>query len=57
MEHLEKKFFYDLSFEELETFLLEAGLEKYRAKQIWQGVYKQGVSDFNSITNLSFSLR
>ena len=57
MEHLEKKFFYDLSFEELETFLLEAGLEKYRAKQIWQGVYKQGVSDFNSITNLSLPLR
>lgn len=57
MENLERKFFYDLSFEELETFLKEAGLEKYRAKQIWQYVYQQGVADFNSMTSLSLNLR
>ena len=33
MEHLDKKFFYDLSFEELETFFIQADLPKYRAKQ------------------------
>ncbi|MDR2402234.1 MAG: hypothetical protein LBD32_02110, partial [Cytophagales bacterium] len=57
MEYLDKKIFYDLSLEELETFFLEAGLEKYRAKQIWHYVYKQGISDFNSMTNLSLTLR
>lgn len=57
MEHLDKKFFYDLSFEELETFFIQADLPKYRAKQVWLFVYKQGISDFNSMTNLPLSLR
>ena len=57
MEHLDKKFFYDLTLEDLETFFLDAKLPKYRAKQIWLYVYKQGIVDFNLMTNLSLTLR
>jgi len=57
VEHLDKKFFYDLTLEDLETFFLDAELPKYRAKQIWLYVYKQGIVDFNLMTNLSLTLR
>lgn len=57
MAYLERKFFYDLSFEELEAFFIKAGSQKYRAKQIWLYVYKQGISDFNLMTNLPLMLR
>ncbi len=53
MDGITKKFFYDISLEELETFFISSNIEKYRAKQVWQFVYQRGVSDFSQITNLS----
>lgn len=32
--------FYDLEFEKLQTTLLEWGFPRFRAKQVWQGVYR-----------------
>ena len=43
---------YDLSQEELITFLEEHGHKKYRASQIWQWIYKQKVSSFQEMNNL-----
>jgi 23S rRNA (adenine2503-C2)-methyltransferase len=39
----------DLNIEEKKTFM--------RAKQLWQAVYKKGLSEFNHLTNLPIELR
>lgn len=41
---------------ELEHFFLEIGEKKFRAKQVWQWMYR-GVTDFEEMTDLSKSLR
>jgi len=43
---------YDLTFDDLEQFLVEKGYPKYRADQVWHWVYKQKVDSFNEMTNL-----
>lgn len=43
---------YDLTYDELEEFLVEKGYPKYRADQVWNWVYKQKVDAFNQMTNL-----
>lgn len=35
----------------------EFGLEAFRTKQVWQWIYARGVRDFDSMTNLSKSVR
>src|SRR5882724_11696591 len=35
-----------LSREELKTTLTEAGLEPFRARQVWQWIYWRGITDF-----------
>lgn len=42
---------------ELEEFVLSLGEPKYRAGQIYQWLYKEHVSSFDAMTNLSQSLR
>ena len=39
-----------LSRDALKTTLAEAGLEAFRAKQIWQWIYWHGVTDFERMT-------
>ncbi len=46
-----------LSLSELEDCVKSLGEEGYRARQIFQGIYKQGKSDFSQFTNLPLSLR
>lgn len=46
-----------LSKEELETEILNLGEKPFRAKQIWQWIYFQGVKTFDEMTNLSKELR
>ena len=42
-----------LSRDALKTTLTEAGLEAFRAKQIWQWIYWHGVTDFERMTNVA----
>ncbi len=43
---------YDLTFEDLVSFLKDKGYKKYRADQIWHWLYKQKVSTFYDMNNL-----
>ena len=47
----------NLNFEELQDFVQNLGLEKYRAKQIAQWLYKKRVKSFDEMTNISKSAR
>ena len=46
-----------LSREELKTTLVEAGLEPFRARQVWQWIYWHGVTDFDRMTNIAKKTR
>jgi len=49
----DKKDLKKLNSKQLEEFILENDIEKYKAKIIWQWIYKKYVTDFNAMTNLS----
>lgn len=49
--------FFSFSKTELEEELLKAFLPKFRAKQMLDWVYKKGVTDLKSMTNLPLDLR
>jgi 23S rRNA (adenine2503-C2)-methyltransferase len=42
---------------ELESLLVDNGVEPYRAQQLYRWVFKRGVSDFGQMTDLSKTLR
>ncbi|WP_119680474.1 23S rRNA (adenine(2503)-C(2))-methyltransferase RlmN [Indioceanicola profundi] len=42
-----------LTREELESCLTAAGLEKFRARQVWHWIYYRGVTDFAAMTTLA----
>jgi 23S rRNA (adenine2503-C2)-methyltransferase len=46
-----------LELSELETFVQSLGHRKFHAKQIYQWIWKRGVTDFSEMTNLSRELR
>ncbi|HEU5095018.1 MAG TPA: 23S rRNA (adenine(2503)-C(2))-methyltransferase RlmN [Reyranella sp.] len=46
-----------LSREALKAALVEAGLEPFRARQIWQWIYWHGVTDFERMTNIARKTR
>ena len=46
-----------LSRDGLKTALAEAGLEPFRAAQIWQWIYWHGVTDFGCMTNIARKTR
>jgi 23S rRNA (adenine2503-C2)-methyltransferase len=48
---------YDLTLPELETSLSQRGWPAYRARQVWQAVYRQLVSSPDEMTTLPHSLR
>jgi 23S rRNA (adenine2503-C2)-methyltransferase len=47
----------DLSFGELSEYLVAAKQPAYRAKQIWQWLFREHVTDFAAMTNLPAGLR
>ena len=48
----------DLTFAELEHFLAtEMNERPFRAKQLWQWLWQKGVTDFESMTNVSKTTR
>ena len=42
---------------ELEKVLVDAGLAKFRAKQVWHWMYHKGTTDFSEMTTLSIIIR
>jgi len=46
-----------LSRDDLKTTLVEAGLEPFRARQVWQWIYWHGVTDFGLMTNIAKKTR
>ncbi len=54
---MEKTNLYDLDYEQLVQFLTEQGEAKFRAKQVWEWLYKHYALSFAEMTNLSKSLR
>ena len=46
----------DLTYSELEEYFLSIGLKKFRARQVFEWLYK-GVESFDEMTNLSLDLR
>jgi 23S rRNA (adenine2503-C2)-methyltransferase len=46
-----------LARDELKATLSEAGLEPFRARQIWQWIYWHGVADFAAMTNIAKGTR
>jgi 23S rRNA (adenine2503-C2)-methyltransferase len=47
----------DLTLPQLEVFFSGIGVEKYRARQTAEWIFKRGVSNFGEMTNLSKDLR
>lgn len=43
---------YNLSYEDLQLVIGQAGLPKFRTKQIWQWLYKHMISDFSQMNNV-----
>jgi 23S rRNA (adenine2503-C2)-methyltransferase len=52
-----KSLIHDLSYTELENYLISLGEPAYRAKQIWVALYKNYKNDVHEITTLSMALR
>ncbi|HHX09266.1 MAG TPA: 23S rRNA (adenine(2503)-C(2))-methyltransferase RlmN [Chloroflexi bacterium] len=52
-----KKFIYDLSIEELATFLQESKQPKFRITQLLDGLYKKHYASFEQFANLPNTLR
>ncbi len=46
-----------LSRDDLKQVLVEAGLEPFRARQVWQWIYWHGVTDFGLMTNIAKKTR
>ncbi|MCP4481530.1 MAG: 23S rRNA (adenine(2503)-C(2))-methyltransferase RlmN [bacterium] len=57
MNSKNKQDIFLLSLNELERELLRLRIQKYRAKQIFEWIYKKGALDFGLMTNLSVSQR
>ncbi len=43
---------YSLSYDDLQLVIGQAGLPKFRTKQIWQWLYKHMITDFNEMNNV-----
>lgn len=52
MRHL-----YDMTFQDMESWLKELGEPKYRAEQVFQWLYQRRVQSVDEMTNLSKTLR
>ncbi len=51
------KLIYDLSFEDLENYLIENGLKAFRAKQIFKWLYEKRIDSFEQMSDISNSLK
>jgi len=54
---LKKQNIRSLSKEELSSFFVEQSEKAFRAKQVYEWLWKKGAASFNEMTNLSFEVR
>lgn len=52
-----KPLFFDLNFPQVETHLQTLGAERYRTRQLWEGMYKKLAPSPQKISNLPENLR
>jgi len=52
-----KKNIRDLSLEEMKAYFIEKGEKGYRAKQVWEWLWKKSARSFDEMTNLSIETR
>ena len=52
-----KKSIFNFTKEELIAETKELGMEKFRAKQIWNWVYNKGINDFSKMSNIKKELQ
>jgi 23S rRNA (adenine2503-C2)-methyltransferase len=57
MKTAERKNIRDLSLEEIKAFFVERGEKPFRAKQVWEWLWKNSVRSFDQMTNLSVEIR
>lgn len=50
-----KRSIYDITLQELTDWLVERGEKKFRAKQIWDWIYRKRVNEFSEMRNLNKS--
>ena len=48
---------YDITIDELEKYFLNKNEKKYKAKYLYNFLYKEKIKDFDEITTLKKSLR
>src|SRR5690625_3788913 len=54
-ESLMKQSIYDFTFDKLSAYLVEHGEQKFRAKQVWDWLYKKRINEFSEMKNLNQS--
>nr|WP_255647365.1 23S rRNA (adenine(2503)-C(2))-methyltransferase RlmN [Fulvivirga sedimenti] len=52
-----KKDVRKMSLEELESYFIESGEKKFRAKQVYEWLWRKSAKDFDQMTNLSLEIR
>ena len=57
MKEEQKKDIKSLSFEQLLEFMLKNGEQKFRAKQVYDWLWKKNISDFEQMSNISSSVK
>ena len=57
MHHPANKNIRDLSLDELKSFFIDNGDKGYRAKQVWEWLWKKSARTFDEMTNLSVETR
>lgn len=50
---MEKRSIYGLTYDALETWLVEHGEKRFRAQQVWNWLYKKRVNTFAEMTNVN----
>lgn len=50
---MNKQSIYDLTFPQMENWLVEHGEMKFRAKQVWNWLYKKRINDFEEMHNVN----
>ena len=56
-ETIKKRDIRKLSFDELKAFMIEHGDKAFRAKQIYEWIWKKSVTSIDQMTNLSLETR
>src|SRR5699024_12860447 len=54
-DRLMKQLIYTITIDKLYAYLVEHGEQKFRAKQVWDWLYKKRINEFSEMKNLNQS--